>query len=131
MPLWRLLHAAGITEPTEDAQYVCFRGPTGELPKGKDGSYGTSIPMHMALDPGCDVMIAYEHVRGLASGGSTHSARLPDDPCFGTDAAVAARHSPLAIRARAELRSAHPRPRLPGAADRARLDRWAHDQVAG
>ena len=60
MPLWRMLHAAGITEPTEAAQYVCFRGPDKELPKGADGSYGTSIPMHMALDPASDVLIAYE-----------------------------------------------------------------------
>ena len=50
----------GITEPTESAQYVCFRGPVKELPKGEDGSYGTSIPMHMALDPAADVLIAYE-----------------------------------------------------------------------
>ena len=60
VPLWRLLHACGITEPTPSAQYVCFRGPTKELPKGDDGSYGTSIPMHMALDPGADVLLAYE-----------------------------------------------------------------------
>lgn len=60
VPLWRMLHAVGITEPTEAAQYVCFRGPVKELPKGDDGSYGTSIPMHMALDPAADVLIAYE-----------------------------------------------------------------------
>jgi hypothetical protein len=33
---------------------------SGELPKGDDGSYGTSIPLSMALDPAADVMIAYE-----------------------------------------------------------------------
>ena len=60
VPLWRMLHAVGITEPTEAAQYVCFRGPVKELPKGEDGSYGTSIPMHMALDPASDVLVAYE-----------------------------------------------------------------------
>ena len=59
VPLWRLLHSVGITEPSPEAQYVCFTGPTGELPKGSDGSYGTSIPMHMALDPACDVLVAY------------------------------------------------------------------------
>jgi nitrate reductase (NAD(P)H) len=60
VPLWKLLHAVGITEPTPSAQFVCFRGPLKELPKGDDGSYGTSIPMHMALDPAADVLIAYE-----------------------------------------------------------------------
>lgn len=60
MPLWRLLHAVGITEPTPEAQYVCFDGPQQELPKGADGSYGTSIPMHVALDPACDVLVAYQ-----------------------------------------------------------------------
>ena len=59
VPLWRLLHSVGITEPSPEAQYVCFTGPTGELPKGSDGTYGTSIPMHMALDPACDVLVAY------------------------------------------------------------------------
>lgn len=32
-----LLRKVGIKE---GAQYVCFRGPRGELPKGDDGSYG-------------------------------------------------------------------------------------------
>ena len=59
VPLWRLLHSVGITEPSAQAQYVCFNGPEKELPKGSDGSYGTSIPIHMALDPACDVLIAY------------------------------------------------------------------------
>lgn len=29
MPLYRILNAAGIFEPSEEAQYVCFRGPKG------------------------------------------------------------------------------------------------------
>jgi len=60
VPLRALLHASGITEPSATAQHVCFCGPLRELPKGEDGSYGTSIPLHMALDPACDVMVAFE-----------------------------------------------------------------------
>lgn len=29
VPLYRILNAAGIFEPSDDAQYVCFRGPKG------------------------------------------------------------------------------------------------------
>jgi nitrate reductase (NAD(P)H) len=60
VPLRDLLIASGVTEPSEAAQHVWFRGPLGELPKGDDGSYGTSIPLCMALDPACDVMVAFE-----------------------------------------------------------------------
>lgn len=41
-------------------RHVCFRGPAGELPKGDDGSYGTSVPLHYAMDPANDVLIAYK-----------------------------------------------------------------------
>jgi len=53
------LARCGITKVTENRQYLCFKGPKGELPKGEDGSYGTSIPLSMALDPAADVLIAY------------------------------------------------------------------------
>ena len=43
------------------ANYVCFRGPKGELPRGDDSSYGTSISIQRALDPGFDVILAYAH----------------------------------------------------------------------
>lgn len=59
VPLHVLLKQCGVTEVTAERQYVCFTGPEGELPKGKDGSYGTSIPLAKALDPAQDVMIAY------------------------------------------------------------------------
>mgnify|MGYP001811140614 CR=1 FL=1 len=42
-------------------RHVCFRGPEGELPKGDDGSYGTSIPLSYCKDPGNDVLISYKH----------------------------------------------------------------------
>ena len=60
VPLRLLLAAAGVSRPSAAAQYVCFRGPVGELPKGSDGSYGTSIPLYMALDPAADVLVAFE-----------------------------------------------------------------------
>jgi nitrate reductase (NAD(P)H) len=37
-----------------------MRGPKGELPKGDDGSYGSSITLHRALDPAYDVILAYK-----------------------------------------------------------------------
>ncbi|WIA41019.1 hypothetical protein OEZ86_004657 [Tetradesmus obliquus] len=52
-----LLRAAGVKQ---GGAYVSFRGPTGELPKGDDGSYGTSLAMHYALDDANDVLIAYK-----------------------------------------------------------------------
>lgn len=42
------------------ARYVCLRGPKGELPKGDDGSYGTSISIERAMDPANDVILAYK-----------------------------------------------------------------------
>ncbi|KAG8464526.1 hypothetical protein KFE25_009894 [Diacronema lutheri] len=55
-----LLRAAGVRDDPEGKLHVHFRGPTGELPKGDDGSYGTSIPLHRALDPANDVLVAWE-----------------------------------------------------------------------
>ena len=37
------------------------RGPKGELPQGSDGSYGTSVSWHKAMDPAGDVILAYKH----------------------------------------------------------------------
>lgn len=59
--LSEILRRAGVTEATDERQYICFRGPRGELPKGDDGSYGTSIPLVMALNDANDVILAYKH----------------------------------------------------------------------
>lgn len=55
-----VLRYAETKSPSEGAHYVCFRGPLGELPKGDDGSYGTSMTLSYALDPANDVLIAYK-----------------------------------------------------------------------
>lgn len=55
-----LLRAAGVHDDPEGKLHVHFRGPLGELPKGDDGSYGTSVPLTRALDPANDIMIAWE-----------------------------------------------------------------------
>ncbi|PNW79324.1 hypothetical protein CHLRE_09g410950v5 [Chlamydomonas reinhardtii] len=55
-----LLQHAGIKTPAEGARFVCFRGPKGELPRGEDGSYGTSLTYAKAMDPASDVIIAYK-----------------------------------------------------------------------
>eukprot|EP00899_Mesostigma_viride_P005008 jgi/Mesvir1/14508/Mv05207-RA.1 len=60
VPLRDLLALCGVTEVTAERQHVCFRGPKQELPKGPDGSYGTSITLGMALDPAADVILAYK-----------------------------------------------------------------------
>ncbi len=39
---------------------MCFHGPKGELPRGDDGSYGTSLTWSKAMDPASDVIIAYK-----------------------------------------------------------------------
>lgn len=46
--------------PEEGANYVCFRGPKGELPKGDDGSYGTSLTYRKAMDMASDVLVAFK-----------------------------------------------------------------------
>lgn len=66
VPLRLLLNRAGIYKPGPGARYVCLSGPQNELPKdypdqdGGPGSYGTSIDMETALDPTCDVLVAFE-----------------------------------------------------------------------
>jgi DMSO/TMAO reductase YedYZ molybdopterin-dependent catalytic subunit len=66
VPLRLLLNRAGIFKPGPGARFVCLAGPEGELPKsypdqdGGPGSYGTSIDMETALDPTCDVIVAFE-----------------------------------------------------------------------
>ncbi|EFJ43675.1 nitrate reductase [Volvox carteri f. nagariensis] len=55
-----LLLLAGIKSPEQGANFVCFRGPKGELPRGSDGSYGTSLTYAKAMDPSSDVIIAYK-----------------------------------------------------------------------
>jgi len=54
-----LLRHVGI-KANSNAQYCCFRGPKGELPKGADGSYGTSLLLHYALDDANDILVAYK-----------------------------------------------------------------------
>ena len=41
-------------------RFVHFSGPKGELPKGDDGTYGTQMTYHHAMDPGSDVLVAYQ-----------------------------------------------------------------------
>jgi DMSO/TMAO reductase YedYZ molybdopterin-dependent catalytic subunit len=66
VPLRLILNRAGIYKPGPGRRFVCLAGPEGELPKSYDGqdggvgSYGTSIDMETALDPTCDVIVAYE-----------------------------------------------------------------------
>lgn len=55
-----LLLKAGVKTPEEGANYVCFRGPKGELPKGPDGSYGTSLTYRKSMDLASDVILAYK-----------------------------------------------------------------------
>ncbi|GIL55781.1 hypothetical protein Vafri_11308 [Volvox africanus] len=55
-----VLLLAGIKTPEDGAHFVCFRGPKGELPRGSDGSYGTSLTYTKAMDPSSDVIIAYK-----------------------------------------------------------------------
>ena len=55
-----LLKLAKIKSKAEGAGHVCFVGPKKELPKGDDGTYGTSITWDVAMDPAQDVLIAYK-----------------------------------------------------------------------
>ncbi|PNH10814.1 Nitrate reductase [NADH] [Tetrabaena socialis] len=55
-----VLQLAGIKTPEQGANFVSFRGPKGELPRGEDGSYGTSLTYFKAMDPASDVIIAYK-----------------------------------------------------------------------
>lgn len=55
-----VLNACRIKTFEEGAKYVWMRGPKGELPKGDDGSYGTSITHLRAMDPQFDVILAFK-----------------------------------------------------------------------
>ena len=59
--LCELLKACGVKTPAKGAKHIAFRGPKGELPQGKDGSYGTSLTYEYAMDPANDVLVAYKH----------------------------------------------------------------------
>ena len=54
-----VLNACGV-DRNGRANHVCFRGPKGELPRGDDGSYGTSITIQRAMDAGYDVILAFK-----------------------------------------------------------------------
>ena len=51
-----VLLKCGVKTPKQGAHHVCFVGKE-SMPKGR---YGTSIVWHTAMDPACDVMLAYE-----------------------------------------------------------------------
>lgn len=56
-----VLAACGApVDPNEqNGLHVVFRGPLAELPAGKDGSYGTSLPLRYAMDKANDVILAW------------------------------------------------------------------------
>ena len=56
VPLRDVLIKCGIKKPADGANHVCFVGVE-KMPKGR---YGTSIDYFTAMDPACDVMLAYE-----------------------------------------------------------------------
>jgi len=51
-----VLLKCGIKKPADGANHVCFVGVE-KMPKGR---YGTSINYFTAMDPACDVMLAYQ-----------------------------------------------------------------------
>jgi len=51
-----VLIKCGVKTPADGANHVCFVGVE-KMPKGR---YGTSINYFTAMDPACDVMLAYE-----------------------------------------------------------------------
>lgn len=55
-----VLKAAGVKSDPTGSLHVRFNGPKGELPKGSDGSYGTSVPLHRVMDPANEILIAWE-----------------------------------------------------------------------
>jgi nitrate reductase (NAD(P)H) len=56
-----ILARIGIKHMSEKHQFVHFAGPKGEVPKGSDQTYGTSIPIGWALDRERDVLLAFKH----------------------------------------------------------------------
>ncbi|KAK9823153.1 hypothetical protein WJX72_000662 [[Myrmecia] bisecta] len=55
-----VLRYCGINSPKDGGRYVCFSSVKGELPQGKDGSYGTSLFHATAMDPAADVLLAFK-----------------------------------------------------------------------
>jgi len=55
-----VLAKLGVTQVSKQHRYVHFAGPSGELPKGETGEYGTSIDMGWALDRERDVLLAFK-----------------------------------------------------------------------
>jgi len=56
VPLREVLLRCGVKTPADGANHVCFVGVE-KMPKGR---YGTSINYFTAMDPACDVMLAYQ-----------------------------------------------------------------------
>eukprot|EP00274_Cyanoptyche_gloeocystis_P004548 CAMPEP_0196653062 /NCGR_PEP_ID=MMETSP1086-20130531/2635_1 /TAXON_ID=77921 /ORGANISM="Cyanoptyche gloeocystis , Strain SAG4.97" /LENGTH=940 /DNA_ID=CAMNT_0041984043 /DNA_START=132 /DNA_END=2954 /DNA_ORIENTATION=+ len=55
-----VLQACGVKSRKQGARHVWFAGPPGELPKGDDGSYGTSFPLEYVMNEANDVILAYK-----------------------------------------------------------------------
>ena len=56
-----VLRLCGVSaDRVANEEYVWLDGPEGELPKGDNGVYGTSISMLRAMDPAFDVILAYK-----------------------------------------------------------------------
>ena len=122
-----VLLECGVKTPDDGANHVCFVGAE-SMPKGR---YGTSINWFTAMDPACDVMLAYEqngawytahpqtsaprHVRIAVCWRGRQAHNHP-----GTDAAP-----PVGRRRAADARS-----RLPAATHHPGLHWRPHDQVA-
>lgn len=70
-----LLHVGAKTWE-EGARYVCFKGPGKELPKGSDGSYGTSLHYAVASNPAHDVLIAYKQNHRLLTPDHGYPVRI-------------------------------------------------------
>jgi nitrate reductase (NAD(P)H) len=85
-----LLRHAGVRAAATGARYACFKGLKGELPKGDDGSYGTSLLLHYALDDANDVLVAYKQNDRWVAGGRPIAA-LPACPRAGWSHPAAAR----------------------------------------
>lgn len=51
-----VLLKCGVKKPSDGAHHVCFVGAE-VMPLGR---YGTSVPWHVAMDPACDLILAYE-----------------------------------------------------------------------
>eukprot|EP00850_Spirogloea_muscicola_P009636 SM000054S18122 [mRNA] locus=s54:728439:731848:+ [translate_table: standard] len=54
-----VLRRAGVLPKSAGALHVCFEGAE-SLPGGGGSKYGTSLRVDVAMDPACDVLLAYE-----------------------------------------------------------------------